>query len=256
VKAAPPKRTDVVTVRLPRALFTELKLAHNRELVTVRVPRALFIELKLAYIRERWFSDGSLDEFLLSHPRIRWAVNDSEILDKLRADRERYEQRADPTQQGQIQKLWRFHEAANYGPALSTSWKRTRRARLFNALLKIRSSLEPPPGFPLPDLTKATRAMSAILKAAEKDDQFLSDADIAAKFRKKRSPVNGFLAEYSWVMLGEQPVLTFGELHKILRHWIERDDLRKRIKTLRKRYGELVVPLKPGKPGRPRKNRG
>jgi hypothetical protein len=235
MKAAPPKRPDVVTVL---------------------VPRALFIELKLAHIRERWLSDGSLDEFLLSHPSIRWAVNEREILDKLWADRERFIQRADPEQQGQIKKLWRFHQAAEYGPALSTSWKRTRRAFLFNALLKIRSSLEPPPGFPPPDLPKATRVINAILKAAEKDDEFWSDADIAAKFRKKRSPVNGFLSEYSWLMLGEQPVLTFGELYKILCHWIERDDLRKRIKTLRKRYGELVVPLKPGKPGRPRKNRG
>lgn len=212
------------------------------------------IELALAHIKERCFSDGSLNDFYHSH-RSLTPEKEQRALRKLRADSETFERRANAEQRQQVKKLWRFRQAAKYGPALGTSWKRTRRAYLFDALWKIISSLEPPPGFPSPDLPKATKALTAILKAAQKDGESWADFAIAAKLRKTRSQVNWFLAEYSWLMLGKPPALTFGELQKIL-HWIKPTDLRKKIRNLRKTYGELVVPLKRGQVGRPRKNRG
>lgn len=127
-----------------------------------------------------------------------------------------------------------------------------RRARFFDFFRRLPLFLDPPPGYPPPNLPLTCKTLCAVLKAAEKDDEFWPDFAIAAKFRKRQSRVNCFLAEYSVLMLGKQPALTFGEVHKIL-HWVGRDDLRKTIKTFRKRYGELVVPLKPGKPGRSRK---
>jgi hypothetical protein len=94
-----------------------------------------------------------------------------------------------------------------------------------------------------------------ILEAVQTDnDEFFSDIAIAIRFRRreKQFHVNAFLAEYSLLMLGKQPVLTFTDLQKIL-HWIEPADLRKKIRTLRKAYGECAVPLKRGLRGRPRK---
>jgi hypothetical protein len=113
---------------------------------------------------------------------------------------------------------------------------------------------QPIAGLP-PIVFDSSPFLKPILEATRTDtDQSLfSDLEIARRFRPSR--INCFLAEYSLLMLGRQPALTFSELHKIL-HWVGRDDLRKKIKALRKRYGVLVVPLKPGKPGRPRKNRG
>jgi hypothetical protein len=146
------------------------------------------------------------------------------VFQKLDQDRERFIQRADAGQWKQINKLWQFHQAAKYGPALSASSKRTRRAILFDAVWKILSILEPPPGFPPPDLPRSTKALTAILKAAQKDDEFWNDFAIAAKLKNTRSRVNWFLAEYSWLMLGRRPALTFADLHKIL-HRIKPKDL-------------------------------
>jgi hypothetical protein len=227
---------------------------------------ALVIDSRLAFIRKRCLSDGALtDGFGPSHrlfdpkkadqkfgqdreryiqradAELRKQINKQSQLrqatQKFDQDRERFIQRADADQRKQINKLWQFHRAAKYGPALSTSWKRTRRAMLFNALQ---------------NLPKSTKVLTAILKAAQKDDEFWNDFAIAAKLKKTRSPVNWFLAEYSWLMLGRRPALTFGELHKIL-HWINPADLRKKIRDVRKRYGEFAVPLKRGRPGRPSK---
>ena len=212
---------------------------------------ALAIDFEIASLRERCLSDGALtDDFW----RLQRLFDGKKVFEKLDQDRERFIQRADGEQRQQINKLWQFHEAAKYGPALGTSWKRTRRARLFDGLWKIVSSLEPPLGFPPPDLQRSTKVLTAILKAAQKDDEFWNDFAIAARLKKTRSPENWFLAEYSWLMLGRPPALTFGELHKIL-HWIEPKDLRRQIGRIRKKYGTLAVPLKPGKPGRPKKNR-
>jgi hypothetical protein len=210
-------------------------------------PSALATDFKLAGIRERCLSDGALtDDFWRSYHLFEKAAQ------KLDQDRDRFIQRANAEQRKQINKLWQFLEAAKYGPALSASWKRTRRARLFDGLCKIISRLEPAPGFPPPDLPSATKALTAILKAAQKDDEFWNDGAIAAKLKNTRSRVNWFLAEYSWLMLGRRPALTFADLHKIL-HWIKPKDLRQKIRHLRKRYGELTIPLKRGRPGRPRK---
>jgi hypothetical protein len=210
---------------------------------------ALAIEFEIASLRERCLSDGALtDDFW----RLHRLFDGKKVFQKLDQHREGFIQRADAEQRQQINKLWRFHEAAKYGPALSASWKRTRRARLFDALCKIISRFEPAPGFPPPDLPGAAKALTAILKAAQKDDEFWNDGAIAAKIKNTRSPVNWFLAEYSWLMLGSRPALTFADLHKIL-HWIEPKDLRQKIRHLRKGYGEFAVPLKRGRPGRPRK---
>jgi hypothetical protein len=210
---------------------------------------ALTIEHELASIRERCLSDGALEHFWRSHPLFDCAKAN----EKFNKHRDRFIRRADPEQRKHVNKLWRFHQAAKYGPALSKSWKRTRRAFLFNALRKIVSLLEPPAGFPPPDLPQAAKSLTAIFRAAEKDDEFWTDAPIAAKLTKTRSDVNWFLAEYSWSMIGRRPLLSFSDLHKIL-PWIESKDLRRQIGRIRKEYGPLTVPLKPGRPGRPRKN--
>ena len=209
---------------------------------------ALTIECELAAIRERWLSDGSLTDFYRSHR----SFDHIKASGKLYAERERFIQRANGEQRQQIKKLWQFHQAAKYGPALSTSWKRTRRATFFDFFQRLPSLLEPPPGFPPADLPKVSKVVTAILKAAQRDDGFWDDFPIANKFRKNRSRVNGFCAEYSWLMVGKQPVLTFGELHRIL-YWVEAKDLRREIGRIRKKYGRLAVPLKPGRPGRPKK---
>jgi hypothetical protein len=183
-------------------------------------------------------------EAVLSKARLAW--------DNLRADSAR--RCASAEQQRQINKLSRFYWEAMVGPALGASWKRRRVALLFKCYRRLAKLSQPIDGLP-PVVFDSSRFLKPILEAMtlDKKQSFFEDLDIARKFRPSR--VNRFLAEYSLLMLGQQPALTFSELHKIL-HWVGRDDLRKKIKGLHKRYGELVVPLKPGKPGRPRKNEG
>jgi hypothetical protein len=83
---------------------------------------ALAIDFEIASLRERCFSDGALtDDFW----RLHRLFDGKKVLEKLDQDRERFIQRADGEQRQQINKLWQFHEAAKYGPALGTSWKRT-----------------------------------------------------------------------------------------------------------------------------------
>jgi hypothetical protein len=214
------------------------------------VTTELALELALAHVRERCLADGSLTNFYLSHRPIA-PQEEHQALEKLRANRDRFERSAPAEQRQQIKKLWRFHQAAKYGP-LSTSWKRTRRARFFDFFFRLPSFLEPPPGFPPPDLSRIFKTLNAVLKAAQRDDEFWNDFAISKKFRNRRSRVNWFLAEYSWLTLGNQPILTFEELRKILE--MKRRTLREKIDELRASYGELAVPLKPGRPGRPRKN--
>src|SRR5262245_3165515 len=113
----------------------------------------LAIEFQVAAIRERCLSDGALEHFWRSHRLFDWAKANK----RFNEHRDRFIGRADPEQRKQINKVWHFHQTANYGPALSKSWKRTRRAILFNALRKIVSSLEPPAGFPPPDLPQAAK---------------------------------------------------------------------------------------------------
>ena len=212
---------------------------------------ALAIDFKIAFLREHCLSEGALtDDFW----RLHRLFDGKKVFQKLDQDRERFERSAPAKQRQQIKKLWQFHQAAKYGP-LSISWKRTRRAMLFDYFSRLPSFLEPPPGFPPPDLPRIFKTLNAILKAAQRDDEFWNDFAIAKKFRNRRSRVNWFLAEYSWLMLGRPPAMTFGELHKIL-HWIEPKDLRRQIGRIRKKYGTLAVPLKPGKPGRPKKTDG
>jgi hypothetical protein len=229
---------------------------HSSSASTARKPvsRNLTTELALVHARQRWLSDGSLADFYLSHPamRVRSEFEDGR---KELERRKKFEQRANADQRQQIRKLWRFHQQAKYGPALATSWKRTRRAMFFDFFSKLPLMIEPPPGYPPPDLPGVCKTLNAVLKAAQRDDDFWSDFAIAEKFRKHRSRVNCFLSDYSLLMLGVPPALTFGELQKIL-HWIKPTDLRKKIRDLREQYGDFVVPLKRGRPGRPRKNRG
>jgi hypothetical protein len=227
---------------------------------------ALTFDVALPAIRDHFFPDDftaffqryrtlpdkqrmnlwNMREAALSQARVAW--------DKLSADSAEFRRCAHAEKQRQITKLWRFCRESKYGPALSTSWKRTRTALLLKCYRGLAKLSQPVAGLP-PFVFNSSLFLKPILEAAmtDNDHSLFSDLEIARKFRPSR--VNRFLAEYSLLMLGKQPALTFGELHKIL-HWVGRDDLRKRIKTLRKRYGELVVPLKPGKRGRPRKNRG
>ena len=170
---------------------------------------------------------------------------------KLWADLNKFSLRArrNPEQWQQLRKLLRFYREAKYGPALSTSWKRMRAAGLLKCYRRLALLSQPIDGLP-PLHFDSSKYLKPILEAARTDnDQFWSDFEIAAKFRNNQSRVNGFLAEYSLLMLGKRPPLTFGELRKIL-HW-EAANLRRRIKYLRGRYGPGAVPLKPGVPGGP-----
>jgi hypothetical protein len=154
----------------------------------------------------------------------------------------------------QFKKLRRFYGEATFGTALSTTDKRSR-ARLFfddwqlffaltrrirNGQIKILET----------DAANYVRVLGPILEAlSNENDEFFSDLAIAIRFEKNRSTANTFLARYSLLMVGGQPDLTFGEIQKIL-HWSPHD-LRKKIRELRKKYGEWAVPLKRGRPGRP-----
>ena len=94
---------------------------------TQKSASALTIQFKLASIRESCLLDGALTAFWQSHRLFDW----SEANKKFYEHDERFIHRADPEQRKQINKLWRFQQAAKYGTALSKSWKRTRRAFLF-----------------------------------------------------------------------------------------------------------------------------
>jgi hypothetical protein len=124
---------------------------------TQKSASTLPIEFELASIRERCLLDGALTAFWRSHR----LFDRAKANQKFNEHRERFIRRADPEQRKQINKLRQFQPSM--GPALSKSWKRTRRAILFNALRKIVSSLEPPAGFPV-DLPGAVKALTAILK--------------------------------------------------------------------------------------------
>jgi hypothetical protein len=190
----------------------------------------------------------------------------------------------------QLKELERVYKKGSYGPALSTSEKRLKvaqfltefRASLFDEMAKVstsspfvalresvRRARSRDSGAPVRKGTKHRRQVSTvfllkpIIKAlVSLDDEFFSDLTIAVRLKKQRLHVaetrpivniNRFLAEYSMLMLGRKPLLTFAELHNIL-HWIKPSDLRKRIRRFRRAYGEGTVPLKPGRPGaRPKK---
>jgi hypothetical protein len=140
----------------------------------------LIINFQLASIRERCLSDGALTDFWRSHRLFDWVKANQ----KFNQHRERFERRANAEQRQQIRMLWRFHQAAKYGPALSTSWKRTRHAYFFDFLSQLPSWLEPPPGFPPPDRAKLDKATMAVLKAAQREEAW-SDFALAAKLRKR-----------------------------------------------------------------------
>lgn len=205
------------------------------------------IRLALIVARDYWFADGSLapenEERATRAWRMLWAGTTG------------FFRRANTEQWKELKKLWRFYERGEYGPALSTSRKRKRAAKLLSYYRRLSSLLQNP--IPVPPAVFGSalyvKALRPILEAARNDDDTLfSDLEIAKTFRRNQSHMNGFLAEYSLLMIGKQPVLTFGDLHEIL-HWIKPADLRKRIKELRKTYGPWAVPLGPGRRGRPRK---
>jgi len=184
-------------------------------------------------------------EAVLSQAHAAWRKLRTESFKSLRLATSRAEQWQE------VKKLWRFYRNAKYGPALSMSWKRTRAALLLGCYRRLSFLSQPIDGLP-PLGFDSFRYLEPILDAARTDnDQFWEDLKVASRFRRNQSRVNCFLAEYSLLMLGKRPTLTFGELHKIL-HWIEPKDLRRQIGRIRKRYGRLAVPLRPGRPGRPK----
>jgi hypothetical protein len=220
---------------------------------------ALTIETALPALRDHFFSE----DFAAFFPQYRtlpdkercefWQAREAALSKahaawkRLRADSYKSLRRASANadQWQQMKKLWRFSREARYGTALSTSFKRTRAALLLRHYQRL-SSL---------DATEAqnAKAFMPILEAVRTDNkQFFADLQIAMTFEKHRSPVNAFLAEYSLLMIGKRPTLTFADLHKIF-HWMERKDLRRQIGRIRKKYGRLAVPLKPGRAGRPLK---
>jgi hypothetical protein len=134
----------------------------------------------------------------------------------------------DPQQKKQVDGLIRFCKRAVFGPALSTSRKRLRAALFLNEWKLRRKIPEDPP----------------------EDPEFFEDLAIAIRFRKAQR-VDAYLAKYSVLMAGREPLLTFKELQEIL--GMKRRTLGDKIKALRESYGELAVPLRPGRRGRPRK---
>jgi hypothetical protein len=203
------------------------------------------IRLALTVARDYWFADGSVAPGHEEQATRAWR--------KLWASTTGFFRRANAEQWKELKKLWRFHELAQYGPALSTSRKRTRAAVLLSYYRLLSSLLQNPIAVPPAVFGSAlyVKALRPILEAARNDsDTLFGDLEIAKTFKRNQSHVNGFLAEYSLLMVAKQPVLTFGDLHEIL-HWIKPADLRKRIKELRKTYGPWAVPLAPGRRGRP-----
>jgi hypothetical protein len=154
----------------------------------------------------------------------------------------------------QFKKLRRFYGEATFGPALSTTEKRSRAKLFFDEWQFFSLTRGVRKGAKIrileADVLNYVRLLSPILEALNnEDDEFFSDLAIAIRFEKNRSPVNASLARYSLLMAGGKPRLTFGQIRKDLPG--SPHDLRKKIKELRKKYGEWAVPLKRGRPGRP-----
>jgi hypothetical protein len=199
----------------------------------------------LAVMKDFWLSDGLLTPE--KEDRFRLASR------KLLADSAKFYRRANEGQQQQFKKLRRFYQQATFGPALSKSLRRQRAALFLNdwrlfSRTKIKNGQ-----IRILDGLDYLRVLRPILEALHTNDgEFFNDLAVAIRFGKTQPRVNAFLAEYSLLMAGKQPVLTFGELNKILR-WTKPADLRKAIRRLRKRYGSMAVPLRLGRPGRPPK---
>ena len=225
-------------------------------------------EAALSAIKDFWLSNGSMTAEQERRLRRVWR--------KLVVDSAKFSRTATPAQQQELRKLRKFYVHAIFGSALGTSFRRTRvalflkdwelfdrrdeqnqnvdsltflnTANEFNVARRFveKEGLEALPGL------RYLWVLWPILRALRSDDhEFFSDLAIAIRFAKIQSRSNAFLAEYSLLMLGKQPVLTFAELEGILH--IHPRELRSKIKELRDEYGPLVVPLKPGKAGRPPK---
>lgn len=201
-------------------------------------------EAALAAMKDFWLSDDSLTPE--QENRVLLATR------KLLTDSLKFLTSANPKQKGELRKQGRFYLKATLGPALSTTWKRSRPALFLNKWKVWSRDGKIQNGRILNlDALEYLQVLRPILEALHTDnDQFFSDLAIAIRSTKKQSQANAFLAEYSLLMLGKQPVFTFTELHKSL-HFVDRDDLRKKIRKFRRQYGELAVPLKRGKSGRP-----
>jgi len=200
-------------------------------------------------MRNFWLSDGSLTVEQENRARI--------ASRKLLAESAKFFRTANPKQREQFKKLRRFYQQATFGPALRTSWKRSRVALFLNdwQLFARSSGLIKNGQMRVVDALKYIQVLRPILEALHnKDDEFFSDLAIAIKFKKNQSRVNAFLAEYSVMMAGKRPVLTFGEIQKILGD-MPRRTLREKLEDLRQEYGEFAVPLRRGKVGAPKKTR-
>jgi hypothetical protein len=225
-------------------------------------------EAALSALKDFWLSNGSMTAEQERRLRRAWR--------KLLVDSAKFFRTAKPAQQEELRKLRRFYVHATCGSALSTSFRRTRVAlflkdwELFDrrdepiqnvdslTFLNTANEYNLARRFVETESLEALRDLRylwvlwPILRALRSHDhEFFSDLAIAIRFTKIQSRSNAFLAEYSLLMLGKQPVLTFAELERMLD--IHPRELRSKIKELRDEYGPLVAPLKPGKPGRPPK---
>jgi hypothetical protein len=201
-------------------------------------------EEALAVMRDYFLSDGSMTDEQKN--RVMPAKR------KLLVDTAKFWGSANSEQQHQLTKLRRFFDRAIYGPALSVSRRRLRAAlflkewwtwkahgKMKNRQMRIRDALS---------YIQLLRPMREALYC--NDDDFFEDLAIAIRFAREER-VDEALAIYSFLCTGKAPFLTFRELQQFL--GMEAADLRKKIKRLRKEYGEFVVPLKRGQLGRPPK---
>jgi Fic family protein len=205
--------------------------------------RVLTTAAALAAMRDFWLSDARLT--IDEERRVRLAFR------KLLVDSVRVFRSANSKQQNQWRKLRRFYLQSTFGSALSTSWRRTRTALFLREWQLFSRSNIKNGRMQILDALEYLDVLKPILEALQgEDDEFFADLAIAIKFQKVQSRVNVFLAEYSLLMAGKPPTLTFGELQKIVGS--KRRTLRKKIKELREKYGDWAVPLMSGRGGRPK----
>jgi hypothetical protein len=168
---------------------------------------------------------------------------------KLLVDSAKFWGHASPQQQEQLGRLTRWYRLTTYGPALSLSRRRRRALRLVHTWHE-RCRKDGLGANLLFD-----EVLTPIFDALhESDHEFFNDIVIAIKFLK-RSPVEAYLASYSLMSVGKKPRYTFDELHRIMSRFsdMSRESFRKQIRKLRKEHGDFAIPLRRGKPGRPKK---
>jgi hypothetical protein len=169
---------------------------------------------------------------------------------KLLMDSAKFYQRASPLQQAQLNRLTRWYRLATYGSALSLSRRRRRALVVVHAWHDYRRN-------GVGESRILDEVLIPMMDALQEDDhEFFSDIAIAIKFLK-RSAVEAYLAGYSLMSVGKEPRYASAELHRMISPFsrMSLQSFRNQIRKLRLEHGNFAVPLRIGKPGRPKKRK-